>query len=125
MTDERARRAEEGLRFVCEFEVSDIERFKALVAQCVEVSRGEPGTLVYDWYLDERRGVAHLYEAYSSVEALSAHASGPVFKDIGPKLLEVCRFVKIDAYGDLPRGPSFAPTTRWGTAFARLAGSSD
>lgn len=44
--------ADEAVRFVLDTEVSDIERFKALVQQCVDISQEEPGALlgpVTDW----------------------------------------------------------------------------
>jgi quinol monooxygenase YgiN len=111
------------IRFVLEIAVSDLERFRELVAKCVEISSGEPGTLMYDWYIDESTSSARLVEAYASVEAVLAHARGPVFTEVGPELLEVCTFVKMDAFGDvgtLSDGPAFWPTTYWGTPFAAL-----
>ena len=45
-------RDNEQLRFVIEIEVTDIERFKEIAEKCVEFSRTEPGTLLYDWYID-------------------------------------------------------------------------
>jgi quinol monooxygenase YgiN len=122
---DRQLRASEGVRFVIEIEVRDIERFKAIVAQCVAVSRTEPGTLVYDWYLDEETGRARLYEAYASLEAVRVHSSGPVFTEVGPPLMEVCTFVHMDAFGDvgdMATQPTFWPTTFWGPAFASPAG---
>jgi len=116
-------RADEQVRFVIDIEVTDIELFKATAAACVEVSRTEPGTLVYDWYLDETTGRARLYEAYASLDALRIHTSGPVFTDVGLPMMECANFVHVDAFGDLG-GPanraSFWPTTYWGTAIASV-----
>jgi quinol monooxygenase YgiN len=114
-------RSNEAVRFVIEIEVTDVELFKETAARCAEVSRDEPGTLVYDWYLDEAAGKARLYEAYESLEALDVHAKGPVFTDVGLPMMECSRFVHVDAFGDFGEGagPStFWPTTFWGTAFA-------
>jgi quinol monooxygenase YgiN len=116
-------RDNEGVRFVLDIEVSDVERFKALVAQCVEISRSEPGTLVYDWYLDEEAGTARLYEAYDSVEAVKAHAAGPVFTEVGPELIQTCRFTQVEVFGDaegLQGGLELGPTIWWGPAFEAL-----
>jgi quinol monooxygenase YgiN len=113
-------RSGEGVRFVLRIEVSDVERFKALVARCVAISRDEPGTLVYDWYLDEERGQARLYEAYESADAVKAHARGPVFTEVGPELVQTCRFTDVEAFGDtaaLQGGLELGPTTWWGPAF--------
>jgi quinol monooxygenase YgiN len=116
-------RANEAVRFVIEIEVSDVERFKETVARCVEVSRDEPGTLLYDWDLDEAAGTARLYEAYESLDALRAHATGPVFTDVGLPLMECSRFVHVDAFGDvgaMAEQATFWPTTFWGAPLASL-----
>lgn len=116
-------RDDEGVRFVIDITVNDVAAFKAAVARCVEISRTEPGTLIYDWYLDEATGKARLYEAYESLDAVMVHARGPVFTEVGPELLGSCEFVHMDAFGDvgaLAEGPSFWPTTYWGTPFEGL-----
>lgn len=122
---ERDARAREQIRFVIDIEVHDVARFKEVVRRCVEVSREEPGTLVYDWYLDEEGGRARLYEAYESADAVRAHATGPVFTDVGVPLFEITRFVHMDAYGDLgtlpDELPPLWPTTQWGVPFESLA----
>jgi len=105
--------------------VHDIDRFKAIAARCAEVSRAEPGTVHYDWFLDEATGAARLVEAYESVDAVLAHARGPVFTDIEPEMLETCTFVHMDAFGDtgpLSEGTQFWPSTYRGVPFAELAG---
>jgi len=117
-----------AIRFLVTIQVHDIAGFKDTVARCVEISRDEPGTLHYDWFLNEETGEARLVEAYASVAAVLAHAQGPVFTDVGPKMLETCTFVSMDAFGDtgkLGDGPQFWPSTYWGTPFAELAGGSD
>ena len=112
-------RSDEEVRFVIEIEVSDVERFKAIAAECTAVSREEPGTLVYDWYLDEATGRARLYEAYESVDAVRVHSAGRVFTEVGLPLMEVCTFVHVDCFGDVGDllAASFWPTTAWGSAF--------
>lgn len=124
MTTTREARAGEQIRFVLDIDVHDVARFKEVVARCVEVSRDEPGTLVYDWYLDEETGKARLYEAYASADAVRAHATGPVFTDVGIPLFEISTFVHMDAFGDLgtlpDELPPLWPTTLWGTPFATL-----
>ena len=113
------------MRFVLDIEVSDIERFKVLVQRCVEISRGEPGTLIYDWYLDEATGQGRLYEAYASTEAVRAHAAGAVFREVGPDLIQTCRFTRVQAFGDtaphLEGLARLGPVTDWGPAVAALA----
>ena len=112
------------IRFVFEIEVTDVPSFTAAVEDCCAVSSTEPGTLIYDWYLDAESGTARLYEAYASVDAVIAHAAGPVFTEIGPRLLTSCRFVSGVCFGDagrLAEGPQLLPVTYVGTPIAGLA----
>lgn len=110
-------------RFVIDIEVHDVEEFTRCITRCTELSREEPGTLIYDWYIDEEQGRARLYEAYESVDALITHIKGPVFSEAGPDLQKTCTFVHVDAYGDLGRmrdRRQFWPTTFWGPAVVAL-----
>ena len=112
-----------AIRCVLDLQVHDIPAFKEVAAACCEVSAREPGTLYYDWYLDEESGRARLVEGYESYEAIVAHATGPVVTDVGVRLLEACTFLHMDAYGDTSRledGPQLWPSTYWGPPIARL-----
>jgi len=113
-----------AIRFVVQIQVHDIDAFKDAVARAVAISRAEPDTLHYDWFLDEASGAARLVEAYRSVEAVLAHSRGAVFTEVGPEMLQTCTFVSMDAFGDtgkLGEGAQFWPSTYWGTPFASLA----
>jgi quinol monooxygenase YgiN len=117
----------EEIRLVIEFAVSDMPRFKEMAGAMVELSRAEPGTRVYDWYLDESTGKGCLYEAYESFDAIVAHSRGPVFTEVAPKFAGVFTVEKVDVFGDAAqmaeRGDVLdAPTSWWGPAIAALAG---
>ena len=90
----------------------------------VAVSRDEPGTVVYDWYLDELSGKASLYEAYSSFEALNTHVRGAVFTELAPRDQGVYRVVSVDVFGEaVGRARTDvlgAPTTWWGSPIAAV-----
>jgi quinol monooxygenase YgiN len=112
-----------AIRFVVQIQVHDIEAFKETVARAVSISRTEPGTLHYDWFLDEASGAARLVEAYDSVDAVVDHSRGAVFTEVGPEMLRTCTFVSMDAFGDtggLGGGAQLWPSTYWGTPFAAL-----
>ena len=112
-----------AIRCVLQIQVHDVPAFIEVAARCAEYSSTEPGTLYYDWFLDEETGQARLVEGYDSFESIVAHATGPVFTEIGPQLLEICTFVHMDAYGDTDRlasGPQLWPSTYWGNAIAGL-----
>jgi quinol monooxygenase YgiN len=117
----------EWVRFVIRFDVLDLDRFREMADAMVTVSREEPGTVVYDWYLDEHGRAGTLYEAYASQEALQAHSSGRVFTELAPKYLDAMRVVSVDVYGEaatLPRGDVLgASTTWWGAPIAAVTGA--
>lgn len=117
----------EWIRFVIRFEVRDATRFREMAEAMVAVSRDEPGTVVYDWYLDEPAGAGTLYEAYASSDALSAHGSGPVFTELAPKYFDAARVVSVDAFSEaagMPRGDVIgAPTTWWDAPIAAVTNS--
>jgi quinol monooxygenase YgiN len=118
-----SKRSGEGVRFVLDLEVSDVPRFTELVQRCVDISRDEPGTLVYDWYLDEATGRGRLYEAYASVDAVKVHGAGAVFTEVGPELIQTCRFTAIQIFGDtegLGDMSFFGEVSEWGPAVAAL-----
>jgi quinol monooxygenase YgiN len=122
-----AMRTGEGIRVLVYFDVSDHERFEEMATAMVEVSRSEPGTLVYDWYLDADEGKGCLYEAYESHEAIVAHAQGPVFTEIAPKYSDTLKVARVEVFGDaakLAAGGDVlgAPTTWWGASVAAVAG---
>jgi len=55
--------------------------------------------------------------------SVAFNSFGPVFTEVGPRLLEACTFVHMDAFGDTARlaaGPQFWPSTYWGPAVAGL-----
>jgi quinol monooxygenase YgiN len=113
------------VRFVIGFDILDMDRFREMACAMVAVSRDEPGTVVYDWYVDESAGVGALYEAYASAEALRAHGSGAVFAELAPRYADAVRVAKVDAFGaadGLPRHDVLgAPTTWWGAPIAAVA----
>ena len=115
----------EWVRFVIRFDILDLARFREMATAMVAVSRKEPGTVVYDWYVDEPANTGTLYEAYASLEALQAHGRGAVFTELAPNYLDALRVVFVDVFGeaaDLPRRDVLgAPTTWWGAPIAAVS----
>jgi quinol monooxygenase YgiN len=114
----------EWVRVVVRFEIRDADRFREMATAMADVSRGEPGTLVYDWYVDEESRTGTLYEAYASAEALSLHSKGTVFTELAPRYAEASSVVQVDVFGaaeSLPRRDVLgAPTTWWGPPVAAV-----
>jgi quinol monooxygenase YgiN len=117
-------RSGEYVRFVIRFEVLDAERFREMATAMVAVSRDEPGTVVYDWYLDAEAGTGTLYEAYASADALAEHGRGKVFSELVPRYADCLRVQGVDVFGaadGMQRRPVLgAPTTWWGAPVAAV-----
>ncbi len=71
--------------------------FKECVAQGVEVTKDEPGTLQYDWFFnsDETRGVVR--QTFASSEAVLAHAAN--MGELLGELVELGGGVELELYG--------------------------
>ena len=114
----------EWVRFVIRFEVLDLNRFREMADAMVAVSLDEPGTVVYDWYVDEPAVEGTLYEAYASPEALKIHGSGTVFTELAPQYADSVRVISVQVFGaatGLPRNDVLgAPTTWWGAPIAAV-----
>ena len=114
----------EWIRFVIRFEVLDADRFREMATEMVQISRDEPGTVVYDWYFDEPAKTGTLYEAYASAEALRAHGSGKVFTELAPRYADAVRVRAVDVLGAAEgmerRDVLGAPTTWWGAPIAAV-----
>ena len=69
----------------------DRQRFEAMATEMAAASRAEPGTLMYDWYVNEDGTSGVLLEQYASQKALGDHVAGPVFTEIAPRYRGVAR----------------------------------
>lgn len=115
----------EGIRLVIEFAVADAARFREMAEAMAAVTADEPGTVAYDWYLDEERSVGVLYEAYADHAAIVAHATGAVFTDVAPEFTDAMTISSVQVFGDAERLQANgdvlgAPTTFYGPAIAKI-----
>jgi len=111
------------ITLIVRWDVTYADAFAAMADEMAEASRREPGTHVYDWYLDSATGQGLLLESYPSHEALMSYVEGPVFTEIAPRHRGVARPAAIDVFGgegmertDLLK----APTTWWGEPVAAV-----
>ena len=105
------------------WEIRDRDGFVAMATGMAEASRAEPGTLMYDWYIDEATETGGLLEMYASKQALDEHVAGPVFAEIAPRHRGVAKAIAVEMFGahgmdqsDILR----APTTWWGEPVAAV-----
>jgi quinol monooxygenase YgiN len=93
----------------------DRERFEAMATEMAAASRAEPGTLMYDWYVNEDGTSGVLLEQYASQKALGDHVAGPVFTKIAPRYRGVARAQKVEMFGadGMERADVLKATTTW------------
>ena len=72
------------------------ETAKAMIAG----TRKEPGALGYEWYLAGDGKSCRLIETYADAEAALAHCTGPVVRELVPKILESASVSSFEVYGD-------------------------
>ena len=53
-----------------------LDAFKALMEEMVASTQTEPGTLAYEWFIDDAGENVHIYERYADSAATMTHASG-------------------------------------------------
>jgi quinol monooxygenase YgiN len=50
-----------------------LDAFRALMEEMVASTQGEPGALIYEWFVSDDGGVVHLSERYADSAAVLAH----------------------------------------------------
>ena len=53
----------------------ELDNFKRVVDEMIESTRAEPGTLMYEWSINEDGSVVHGYERFADSGAAVAHLS--------------------------------------------------
>jgi quinol monooxygenase YgiN len=93
--------------------VDKVEGFKALVEEAVDIARGEPGVLAYDWFAGNDEHTSYVVrEVYESSEAVLAHL-GAVGAQLGG-MLETGSALRVEVFGEpspelLEAGAAFQP----------------
>src|ERR1700722_4538962 len=78
------------------------EEFKRLAAECVEIVKAkEPGTLFYEWFLDDEEKVCMAIDCYVDFDALNTHVD-----NIGARMRQLMTISdrRVEVYGDNPFG---------------------
>jgi hypothetical protein len=85
----------------CLFQLSikpeEFSAFKALIAQIVEATKQEPGTVVYEYSVNEGNNTAHILERYK-VEGVVSHVDN-TFAPFGARFLEMATVKGLFVYG--------------------------
>jgi quinol monooxygenase YgiN len=77
-----------------------LEAFKAVARTMTEKTDSEPGTLGYEWFSSADGSRWRLLETYVDANAVLAHFTGPVVRDLVPQLAAVCMIDRFEIYGD-------------------------
>jgi quinol monooxygenase YgiN len=92
------------LHFRAEFTIDErkIEDFKKLIQQMARtVQETEPDTITYHFYLNNKDNTKCIvYETYVNSDAAFTHINAIASKTILPKIFEVAKINRFDAYGN-------------------------
>jgi len=90
------------VRFAVDLTIHDgkFEEFERMAQAMIAGTEKEPGALGYDWCLTADRRRCRLLDAYLDANALLAHLTGPVVRELVPKILGVSSLSRFEVYGD-------------------------
>src|SRR5271155_1672337 len=77
-----------------------LDAFRDIVQAMIAGTQKESGALAYEWYLSGDRKRCRLVENYKDADAVAAHITGPVARELVPKMLAVSRLDRFEVYGD-------------------------
>ncbi len=88
------------LKLTAKFKIKpgNLEAFKAVIPEIIaEVMESDPGTLVYEWFLNETLMECVVWEVFEDSDAIIAHSG-----NVGPYLDQLIGLAKasIEIYGD-------------------------
>ncbi len=63
------------IHWMLELAINDghFDDFKALMVEMIEGTKGEPGTINYEWFLNDNESTCHIYERYVDSAATMVH----------------------------------------------------
>jgi len=66
----------EKIHIIAKFTIHNekLSDFKAGADDCVKLTKNEPGAELYDWFIDEEKGVCTVVETYKDSDAALFHA---------------------------------------------------
>ena len=77
-----------------------LEQFKEILVELMDhVSKTEPDTLIYNWYINEEGTICQLIEQYANSEAAMFHAVN--YAPFKPRLDECRKVQQLVIYGSL------------------------
>jgi quinol monooxygenase YgiN len=94
--------AGQAVHFVVDMTIHEgkLAAFEETAKTMIAGVKKEPGALGFEWYLSGDHKSARLLETYANAEAALAHCTGPVPRNLVPKLLESCSVSRFEVFGD-------------------------
>ena len=81
-----------NIHLIARFKIHEgkLRDFKDGVDSCIAVVKNEPGTMLYDWFIDEENLECTVVETYKDSDATLAHAAN--VNELLQKLMEIADF---------------------------------
>ncbi len=79
-------------------DADDFRQACAETSQAIEAT--EPGTVVYEWFMDDAGKTATIHEWFVGNDGAKAHMNGLAVSKFMPKLLEASELAELHAFGD-------------------------
>jgi quinol monooxygenase YgiN len=94
--------AEQDVRINVDLTIHEgkVDEVAGLVKTMIACSQKEPGTLGFDWYLGADGKRCRLVETYADANAVLAHLTGPVIRELVPILFGLATLSRCEVYGD-------------------------
>jgi quinol monooxygenase YgiN len=77
-----------------------LDAFQAIAQTMIAGTQKEPGALGYDWCFSADRKRCRILETYADQNAVLAHLTSPVVRELIPKLLQNATLNRFEVYGD-------------------------
>src|SRR5579863_537907 len=77
-----------------------LDAFQTIAQTMIAGTQKEPGALGYEWHLSADRKRCRLLETYADQNAVLAHLTSPVVRELLPKLLQTSSLDRFEVYGD-------------------------
>jgi len=97
-----------------------LENFRAVARDLITATEPEPGTLGYEYALNDDGTVCHIYERYQNSDAVVTHAQS--FGNFADRFLQACRPTRFHVYGTLNEEAKAALTDFDPVYFSTLLG---
>ncbi|HLF39926.1 MAG TPA: antibiotic biosynthesis monooxygenase family protein [Acidimicrobiia bacterium] len=88
------------ISWVLEVEVNEgkLDEFRTLMEEMVGSTKGEPGALIYEWFIGDDNRTVHIYERYADSSAVLAHL-GNFGAKFAPQFLGAIRPTRFTVFG--------------------------